>query len=90
MTRRVVAHAIENAREAGRVTHKLENELAAIRIQIELVLTLMNNGEGTDDELVRSDLEQILHATDESVNEVRKLSRWIHETESGATHQIQQ
>jgi transcription initiation factor IIE alpha subunit len=82
MTRRVVAHAIENAREAGRVTHKLENELAAIRIQIELVLTLMNNGEGTD--------EQILHATDESVNEVRKLSRWIHETESGATHQIQQ
>ncbi len=66
------------------MAHKLENELAAIRIRVELVLTLMSSEHNNDEELVRSDLEQILLATEESINEARKLARWIHEADHGA------
>jgi hypothetical protein len=49
------------------------------------VLTLMSSEHNNDEELVRSDLEQILLATEESINVARKLGRWTDESDQGAT-----
>ena len=83
MSRKVVSPPVSGIREAARVGHKLENELAAIRIRVGLVLTIMSSELNNDEELLRSDLEQILLATEESIKEARKLTRWIHDADRG-------
>lgn len=76
--------ATGNVSEAARCAHSLENELAAIRIRIDLVLTLMNSVGEIDEELVRSDLEQVRTAAEGAIREARCIARWIRDVANGS------